>query len=770
MSFDLTSLIDSYNAATVREMAEAADVATKQNNGNIPKYELVKKMAREYFTEARVKTSYAKLSQDEKAIINRLLLRDGTASARSFERELIRAGLATKAPEVKETQSSYYYSYSSRQGYEGNPLRKDSTIFEDVMARLTYHGLVFSAGAPQTTGGTPAKLRYSPGQTLLVPKEIRAFLPQPQPVPVSASDWQPARTQPGDPMLFLRDLYLYWDFARRNEVLLLQSGLVGKRSLNPLNEVLIVSDTTLRDASREDQTDRLYLLRRLLVELKLLEARQGKLQTTARETTAISSFWQWEAVKQFSACLETWTKLSESEGLGQGANRYNARTLYAKEVIIQVMKTLPADAWIELDDFAEQVREVDLDFLFTDHTAIETHRGGWYYGYGGSYYGDRQGTLDKMEQLEDKFVRNCITGFLHALGMVDLGYDAKEMAARAFRLTNTGGLLLGMGNPPPAAADEGRIIIQPNFQIMALGPVPIPQLAYLDLFAERRQADRGAFEYHLSRDSIYQAQQTGLTVDQIVTFLTETGHADIPQNVRRSLEEWAAHLERIVFRTDVSLLQAADEDLLQTLLEQSATGKHLRRQLTPTTALVKNKQQPRLVEALVNTDLPPAVSGANPAAADNSLLIDETGFMRPIHAVPSLHLRGRVERLAEEANGGWQLTEKSVSRAGGSRSKVNALVEELQKLHRGALPATLIAHLRSWGGYYGSAAAETLTLIEFQDQAALAELAAHPDLSPYLTPFQTGDRALAIIPTDQQAEVEAILARFGVAVKAGLKR
>ena len=766
MSYELRSLLDAYNAATIREMAETASIATKENNKNIPKHQLVAKMAREYFSQARVEKSYAGLSDDEKAIINRLLLRGGTSSARSFERELIRAGLVTKAPQIKETRTSYYYSYRARQGYQGNPLRDDSTIFEDVMARLTYLGLVFSEGAPANAGGSPTKLRFSPGQSVLVPDVIRPFLPQPQPVPVSASNWQPARTQPGDATSFLRDLYLYWDFARHNEISLLKSGLVGKRPLTVLNETLIVSDSSLQNAQREDQTGRLFLLRRLLVELALLEARHGKLQTTGQQATKIPAFWQWEAIEQLSACLEMWGKLGDSQQLGHDANRYNSRTLYAKEVIIEVMKSLPPDAWIELDDFAEQIREIDLDFLFANHTGVETHRGS-YYGYG-SYYGDRQETLDNMEKQENAFVRFCLTGFFHMLGVVDLGYG-KGQTARAFRLTNLGQALLEMGDLPPATLDQGRIIIQPNFQIMAIGPVPIPQLAYLDLFAERRQADRGAFEYHLSRDSVYLAQQNGLTVGQIITFLTGTGHADIPQNVRRSLEEWAAHLERIVFRTDVSLLQAADETLLASLLDRPPIGKQLVRTLTPTVALVKNKQQPELVQSLLDGQLLPAISGANPEAADNSVFIDQTGFIRPIHAVPSLHLRGRVERLAEEADGGWQLTEQSARRAGGSRNKVNALVDELQKLQRGQLPDDLITQLRSWGGYYGTAATDTLTLIEFQDQTALAELIAHPDLSAYLTPFPAGNRALAVVPDGKLAAVKKILNRFGVQVKTGLK-
>jgi hypothetical protein len=54
-------------------------------------------------------------------------------------------------------------------------------------------------------------------------------------------------------------------------------------------------------------------------------------------------------------------------------------------------------------------------------------------------------------------------------------------------------------------------------------------------------------------------------------------------------------------------------------------------------------------------------------------------------------------------------------------------------------------------------------LIEFRDQEALDELRQHPDLKSYLTPFPADNRALAIVPGDQLAEVEAILAQLGCA-------
>jgi hypothetical protein len=171
----------------------------------------------------------------------------------------------------------------------------------------------------------------------------------------------------------------------------------------------------------------------------------------------------------------------------------------------------------------------------------------------------------------------------------------------------------------------------------------------------------------------------------------------------------------------------------------------------------------------VDQGLFPAISGAEPEAADGSIMVKEDGTIHPIHAIPSLHLRSRLAKLAEEApDGTWKLSPASVRRAGGSKTKVTRLLDDLAKLHRGTLPASITGQVKTWGGYYGDAAMETLSLIEFRDPGTLDELRRHPDLQHLLTPFQADRRALAAVPTDRIAEVRESLLRLGVQVREGL--
>lgn len=773
-------LLDTYNANTLREMAEANAMAVTTDSGKkLSKDRLLANMREEFFSGERVLASWRRLSDTEKAVLNRLLRRGGQAITRHFKREVIRAGLATEAPQP-ERPSRYYYRQEVPydDGYIGNPARTDSTIFEDIIARLTYRGLVFSRSAELNMGGNPYKLRFHPAAEIFVPQIIQDVLPTPPPIEEAMPEYTPVDTLMADPALFLRDMYLYWDFVRQNDVDILASGYVGKRALKAINSSLLTPDPLLDEARREDQTGRLYLLRQLLERAGLAHIKQNGLKSTTKTVLQIPPFWQKTQVEQLHELVLHWQKLGAFQDVvSDELKQYGANFVHARQAIVEALKTLPANRWLEPLEFLEELQIKKPDFLFPERSYIESaaNRSYYYSRYSASYfYGSPKTLLATFDKLERATLTACLSGFLFLLGLVELGrletQPSTEQTWSVFRLTPLGMHIFK--NQPLSASTEhtGKLLVQPNFQIMAIGPVELNILAQLDLFAAREQVDRGAFQYRLSRESVYQAQQAGLSAADIINILlNESGQESLPQNVRRSLEEWGSHHERIVFRQGVSLLQAANADLLNRLLAESSTSNLLARPVADDVALVNAKKQDKLVKALMAQSLLPTISGADPQAADQSVFVDENGVIEPIHAVPSLHLRGRLAHLAEEdGDGGWRLTQTSVRKAGGSKGKVLQLLNELEKLHRGRLPEPVAVMVKKWGGYYGQAAAQTVTLLEFSDREIMEELLKSPSLKDVLTPFPTKDRALVIVPKGYLKQVKAELSELGILVKEGL--
>jgi hypothetical protein len=304
--------------------------------------------------------------------------------------------------------------------------------------------------------------------------------------------------------------------------------------------------------------------------------------------------------------------------------------------------------------------------------------------------------------------------------------------------------------------------------LLALGNVNLALLAQIDLFAMRTRADHGVFEYQLTRESVYRAQQAGLDVAFILRLLEENSAVGVPQNVRRSLEEWGNLHERITFRRRVSLLQTATPDLLRELQEHDDTGALLARVVAPDVAILAPAAEEQTIAALIARGSLPVVSDGDPSSADHSVTVDSEGIIRPLHAIPSLFLRDRLRRLAEPEGPHWRLTQRSLRRAGGSRARILRVLEELERLSATPLSEELSARIRIWGGYYGEARAGTVTLIEFRDHETLTELLQNRELARWLTPFPAGERALAIVAPERLEQVQAILSELGVPVHQGL--
>lgn len=735
------TLLDRYNNLTLQQMAETAGIDIYTNGKKIKKASLISKMRRAYFTPQRIRTSYKALNQLEKDVLNRLQhAPKQSRSTKLFKRNLVRANITTQ---------------SRRTTYEGSANNRQSTVFEDVLARLTLAGLVFSREDEQSG----YKLKLSPGETVFIPQLVHLNLPDPYPIIQNTTSWEPEAVQQATPDVLLRDLYIYWDYIRHNPAKLLQTGLVGKRELKQINNLLLVPDSRIKSAKREDDMPQLYLLRQLLVTLQLCDMDGYELKIKGgRETTP--TFWRKTQAEQLNMAL---TRLLESNRFPftLRGDKYRANTLAASQIAINQLKQLSSNEWFTYEDFLLILLEHNTEFLFAHRRKVARARYEVYSGYiGNSYiYENRNSLIKSLDQLEAVFVETFFEKFLFPFGIVDVGVSKAQ--GQAFRVTPLGKAAL-QGKKWEVERDPGRVIVQPNFQILAIGPVSFATLAQLDLFAERTRIDPTVFEYQITHNTVYQAQQQGVDTTTIQQTLTKLTAAELPQNVRRSLEEWGASHERITFRTGITLLQTATPELLEQL-QNASPKKQINRTITPTVAYVKPKRDKTLVSALLASNLLPAVAGADPATADDSVIIEESGAIRPVHPVPTIYLAGRLEKVAEsKQDGTWQLTTQSIKQAGTGRDKVTQTLTELGKLQRGRLPKAITEKVKTWGNFYGKASTQTLTLIEFSDPKSLEELMGQPEINALITPFPAGNRPLATIEKANLPQLENLLTNLGM--------
>jgi hypothetical protein len=504
---------------------------------------------------------------------------------------------------------------------------------------------------------------------------------------------------------FQRDVYLYWNYLRGQSVALTAAGLVPKRHVLRLNEAMTgrAEPGAVRD---ESHTGRLQFIRLMLEESGLVKVSARRLEpnfgardffgySIARRTDRFFEAWKnslrWLELTQ----LQIRPRVHEER-----SSRAPQLVARARQYVLNLIAERATDSWVDTDDLAETVRHENYEFLFK-RTREEFGEVNPYYYYHnplgwGFPVGDESEGWDKVER---EFIHNLITQPLCWLGLLAVGYA--ENKPIAFRLTALGAYLFGLAPQPPAepsATHGGRVVVQPNFQIFALEPIAEQTLVSLDRFADRVKADK-AFEYRLTRESLYRAHRNNMTVVEAIAFLEQASAAPLPQNVLRTLEEWGQSYERIIVRRNAALLHALDPQVLDALQNTPAAQPYLLGRPLPRVVLANNTPEGRdgIARALMALGQLPAYSQL-PEAADprGALILDDTGKVTLLHALPDIYLVQALTEHTEHRTDGYYLSKAAVrnDRAGGESA--DQIVARWIRWHHGPLPAALKSRLMEW--------------------------------------------------------------------------
>jgi hypothetical protein len=581
--------------------------------------------------------------------------------------------------------------------------RLPASIFRAALWPLIQYGLLLPT-AIRGAALTPEDLAHR-NVELLIPREVLdAGRADQRPLRASeASTFE--RVAEGSAHDFQRDVYLFWNYLRGQVVALTAAGLVPKRHVLKLNEAMTgrAEPATVRD---ESHLGRLHFIRLMLEESGLVKVTGRRLEPNfgARD------FFSYSITRRTDRFFEAWknslhwlelTQLSIRPRVHvERSSRALQLVARARQVVLNLVAERAADGWLDINDLVATMRRENYEFLFK-RTREEFGEINPYYYYHnplgwGFPVGDEAEGWDKVES---EYIGNIIAQPLHWLGLVDVGYAGEKPVA--FRLTPLGAYLFGLADQPPAepaAAHAGRVVVQPNFQIFALEPIAEQTLVSLDRFADRVKADK-AFEYKLSRESLYRAHQNGMSAAEAVAFLERASSAPLPQNVLRTLEEWAQSYERIIVRRNAALLHALDPQVLDALQETPAVQRYLLGRPLPRVALASNtpESRERIAQALMALGHLPAYSDV-PESENSSgaLRLDESGKVSLLHALPDLYLLQALEEHAERRADGYYLTKAAVrgERAGGESA--DQLIARWQRWHHGPIPAALMEKLRGW--------------------------------------------------------------------------
>ena len=721
------------------------------------KAELVEILLENLTKPESVEKSLADLTDRGRQIVDRLLMYSGSVPRDRAWHELHQAKLVTDKPPKQERYG--------RKPLTAYPAR-GATDFVSILSWLGSKGLIFWIPSPRSYGNSMATL--VPEGDLCIPDEIRQHIPPPQHV-VQNVDPKLLQLEERTFEHFQREVYLYWDYVRQNPIDLTQRGLISIRILRKIGS-LVPTPEDLKNVGSEPEATRYHLMRLLMVGCGLLRIDQGQLVSNGAMPDFFSSKRHERALRVFGAWQKVgnWDEFGLVRELGVTKERRSLQTApvaSARGVITEAIKSLAPGDWVSVQDLISYVRLTNYGFLFPR----EYER--WNEGFANPYrsYSNPWGwhfhQTDEAEgwnKVEGGLIQAILEGPLHWMGFVSLGYKSGKLVA--YRLTEHGLEVTGLQKPADEQAEQQtRIVVQPNFEITVLGHVGEATLARLDLFAERLQLDRAA-QYRLSRESMHRALEAGIGVSDVVQFLEDVCNDPIPQNVRYSLEEWDRLQQQIVFHQHATLYQAANETLMQTLLDSPELQKRVLTQLSPTVALLKCSQDELdgLVENISHQTrcIPKHTTSAG--EAKSRLKLSDDGVL--VLAKPqNLYLFEELQQFADAQEGNLVLAESSVKR--GLRLGLTApdMLEILEK-HVQAIPPCVVDRIRSWSEYYGKLRLSQPVLLTISDQERQTQLLEDPELRQYLRHIQIPDVILEVKPGKRKAFEQALRSK-GISFK-----
>lgn len=215
-----------------------------------------------------------------------------------------------------------------------------------------------------------------------------------------------------------------------------------------------------------------------------------------------------------------WNDLCLTPGLTCVEGNWRNDPVHTRAQLIQLLGQVEPMNWYALSEFITAVQDYAPDFQRPDGNYdtwyIKDHQGVYLQGF------------EHWHDVEGHLLRYVFTGPLFWLGVIALD-DAKER----WRLTPLGAAHLGLGTRPTAVAPP-VLVIGEDFRVV----VPTGAALY-DRFRLARFCDWEAgwpgHRYRITQRGLRRAATAGISMDQIVDFLTRASAGRLPVKVREAL-------------------------------------------------------------------------------------------------------------------------------------------------------------------------------------------------------------------------------------------
>lgn len=282
---------------------------------------------------------------------------------------------------------------------------------------------------------------------------------------------------------------------------------------------------------------------------------------------------------------ESFNELRQAPGLsceGEWANQ----PLETREFLLNLLEAIPEKQWWSIPAFVRDLKSKYPDFQRPagdyDSWFIKRESDGAFLR-GFAHWDSVDGAL----------IRYFITGPLFWLGMVDLAAPEQAAAPTAFRVTN--------GETPLSKEENGKLTVTSSGSITTPRLLPRAARYQIARFCEWDAEKDDTYRYRVTPVSLTRAREQGLKPEHLLGLLRKHASAPLPPPFVRAVQRWDANGSEARIETSVILKVSKPEVLNE--LRASKAGRFLGEILGPTTVIVKEGAQSKILAALAEMGL-----------------------------------------------------------------------------------------------------------------------------------------------------------------------
>ncbi len=544
--YNLHRFLIDYDMAMLRALAQNRGAALTSNR----QAAAAEQLAATLLDPLSVRTALARLSPDAREALDDLLAAGGRMRVPQFARRFgtVRpVGSGRLEREVPWQQPA-------------NPAEE-----------LLYAAIIFRAFY-QDSGG--------PGEFFFIPDDLRPLLPKPK-SRAPAFAVSPVPEPPGQGIgkqTLLHDMFVYLVYLHNHDVRPYADGRLSRRDLSAIRGRMVNTDER-----------RLAFLRHLAERLEFVVQKDKHL----RLETSLVKRWLTAPTAQQMAMLQTawrddpsWNDLCHVPGLVcDQETAWQNDPLMTRQALLALLARCPLGTWWSIASFVAAVKETHPDFQRPDGDYTS-----WYIRDGAS--GKFLSGFEAWDRVEGALVTDLLTSPLRWLQIVTAVRTETDWICR---LTETGARFLDLAPEEPEALPSSSIAVHADFCIGVPQPANLYTRFQLERFADLQSGD--PCRYRLTVGGLGRALGRDVRVEQILAFLQQASDGTVPANVAGQLRIWAGRFGQVQVE-EVALLTVKHERWLKELSILPETSPLIAQVLSPTVALVRTQDLPRLKQVL----------------------------------------------------------------------------------------------------------------------------------------------------------------------------